>query len=450
MIDRDRLHRLHTRERERFVAEHPRSATLFARAREHMPHGVPMSWMAKWPGEFPVFVTDASGAHFVDADGHEYIDFCLGDTGAMAGHSPAPTVRAVTEALPHGITTMLPSEATIDVSAELADRFGLPHWQFTLTATDANRHAIRYARALTGRSKIMVHDFCYHGSVDEAFATRDADGRTVNRRSTIGPPVDTAQTTIVVPFNDIDALAAALATGEVACVLIEPALTNIGIVLPDPGYHDAVRDLCSRHGALLIIDETHTICAGPGGYTAAHGLSPDLLVIGKAIGGGIPCGTFGLSAEVAARVEKVVALEDIDVGGIGGTLAGNALSMTAMAATLGSVLTPAAFERMIPLGARWAGGVQAVIDTYSVPWHVTRLGCRGEYGFSAQQPRDGAAAAATDDFELQQFLHLYALNRRILLTPFHNMALMCPATTEADVDTHTAMFDECLAELTGV
>ncbi len=449
MIDRDLLRRLHRRERESFAAEHPQSAELFRRAAEHMPHGVPMSWMAKWPGDFPVFVTDAGGAHFTDADGHEYIDFCLGDTGAMAGHSPAATVQAVTRSLPHGITTMLPSAAAIDVSTELAGRFGLPHWQFTLTATDANRHAIRYARALTGRGKIVVHDFCYHGSVDEAFATRGPDGRTVNRRSTIGPPVDTAQTTIVVPFNDIEALAAALATGEVACVLIEPALTNIGIVLPDAGYHDAVRELCTRHGALLIIDETHTICAGPGGYTAAHGLSPDLLVIGKAIGGGIPCGTFGLSAEVAARVEKVVALEDIDVGGIGGTLAGNALSMTAMAATLGSVLTPAAFERMIPLGGRWADGVQAAIDTYSVPWHVARLGCRGEYGFSAQQPRDGAAAAAADDFELQQFLHLYALNRRILLTPFHNMALMCPATTEADVAAHTAMFDDCLAELTG-
>jgi glutamate-1-semialdehyde aminotransferase len=449
MIDRDRLRQLQAREREDFVVRHPRSAELFAAASEHMPHGVPMSWMAKWPGDFPVFVDRASGAHFTDADGLDYIDFCLGDTGAMAGHSPAQTVAAVTTSLPNGITTMLPGEAAIAVSGELSARFGLPYWQFTLTATDANRHVIRYARALTGRSKIVVHDYCYHGSVDEAFATLDDDGRTVNRRSNIGPPVDTGQTTIVVPFNDIDALATALATGDVAAVLIEPALTNIGIVLPDPGYHDAVRELTARYGALLVIDETHTICAGPGGYTAAHALNPDFLVIGKAIGGGLPCGAFGRSAAVADRVEKVVALEDIDVGGIGGTLAGNTLSMTAMAATLGDVLTPAAFDRMIPLGERWADGVAAAIERHGLPWHVTRLGCRAEYAFSPELPRDGADAAAADDFELQQLLHLYALNRGILLTPFHNMALMCPATTEADVDAHTAMFEACLAELTG-
>lgn len=449
MIDRDTLRRLHSREKERFAADHRASAALFAKASEHMPHGVPMSWMAKWPGDFPVFVADASGAHFRDADGIDYIDFCLGDTGAMAGHSPDATVLAVTSALPHGITTMLPSASSIDVSAELARRFGLPSWQFTLSATDANRHAIRYARALTGRSRIVVHEYCYHGSVDEAFATLDENGNTVNRRSNIGPPVDTALTTIVVPFNDIDALARALATGDVAAVLIEPALTNIGIVLPDAAYHEAVRELTTRYGTLLIIDETHTICAGPGGYTAEHGLQPDLLVIGKAIGGGIPCGTFGMSSSVADRVEKVVALEDIDVGGIGGTLAGNALSMTAMAATLESVLTETAYDSMIPLAKRWADGVAEAIEDHDLPWHVSRLGCRAEYAFSAEQPRDGAEAAASDDFELQQLLHLYALNRGILLTPFHNMALMCPETTEADVDAHTAMFRECLDELTG-
>jgi glutamate-1-semialdehyde aminotransferase len=408
-----------------------------------------MSWMAKWPGDFPVFVAEASGAHFVDVDSHEYVDFCLGDTGAMAGHSPRATVDAVTAALPLGITTMLPSADAITVATELAARFGLPSWQFTLSATDANRHAIRYARALTGRSKIAVHDYCYHGSVDETFATIDPSGATVSRRSNIGPPVDVAQTTIVVEFNDLAALEAALATGEVAAVVMEPVLTNIGIVLPDPGYHEAVRGLASRYGALLIIDETHTLCAGPSGYTGTAGLQPDILVIGKSIGGGIPCGTFGLSAEVAARVEKAVELEDIDVGGIGGTLAGNALSMTAMAATLSRVLTAEAFDRMLPLGARWAEGVRAGIDAAGLDWHVTRLGCRAEYGFSASPPRNGAEAAAADDFELQQYLHLYALNRGILLTPFHNMALMCPVTTTADVDAHTTMFAECVAELVG-
>ncbi|MET3807401.1 glutamate-1-semialdehyde aminotransferase [Nakamurella sp. UYEF19] len=446
-VNRTRLGELHARERQRFDRDHPRSADLARRAGAHMQGGVPMSWMVKWPGDFPVFVESAAGAHFVDVDGLEYIDFCLGDTGAMAGHSPAATVAAVHAQLDRGITTMLPTADAITVSAELARRFGLPLWQFTLTATDANRHAIRYARVVTGRRKIVVHNFCYHGSVDEAFATLDADGRTVDRRSNIGPPVPTSETTIVVEFNDIEAMAMALATGEVAAVLLEPALTNIGIVLPDPGYLEAVRELTRKDGVLLINDETHTICAGPGGYTGLAGLDPDLLVIGKSIGGGIACGTFGMTAELAARIEELVPLEDIDVGGIGGTLAGNGLSMAAMAATLRNVLTDDAFARMIPLADRWADGVQAGIDAAHAPWHVTRLGCRAEYGFSTELPVNGSEAAAADDFELQQLLHLYALNRGILLTPFHNMALMCPATTEADVDAHTAMFAELCAEL---
>jgi glutamate-1-semialdehyde aminotransferase len=448
-VDRNRLAVLHARESERFVATHPRSGELFERARQSMPGGVPMSWMAKWPGAFPVFVANASGAHFTDVDGHDYIDLCLGDTGAMTGHSPATTVDAVREQLGAGITYMLPTADAAIVSEELQRRFALPFWQFTLTATDANRHVIRYARHVTGRNKVLVFDYCYHGSVDETFATLDDSGKTVNRRGNIGAPVDTAETTVVVEFNDIPALEAALATGEIACVLAEPAMTNIGIVLPDPGYHEALRRLTRLHGTLLVIDETHTICAGPGGYTRAHDLDPDVLVIGKAIGAGIPSGTFGMTAELVERIKRSVELEDIDVGGIGGTLAGNALSLTAMRATLTGVLTDEAFAHMLPLGQRWADGVQQVLDAHHVPWHVTPLGCRAEYAFSPLPPRNGAEAAASDDFELQQFLHLYALNRGILLTPFHNMALMCPATTEADVDAHTAMFAECVAELFG-
>lgn len=448
MIDRDRLSRLYEFERAAFRQARPRSAELAGQARAHLPGGVPMSWMVKWPGDFPVFVDTAAGAHFTDVDGIDYVDFCLGDTGAMAGHSPGPTVSRVRAQLDRGITTMLPTADAITVSAELARRFGLPFWQFTLTATDANRHVIRYARALTGRRKIVVHNFCYHGSVDEAFGTLD-DGRTVNRRSNIGPGVDVEQTTIVVEFNDLVGLEAALATGEVAAVLVEPALTNIGIVLPDPGYNAAVRDLTRQYGALLINDETHTICAGPGGMTRAEGLTPDFLVIGKAIGGGIACGTFGMTAEVADRIGRAVALEDIDVGGIGGTLAGNGLSMAAMAATLTEVLTDDAFAGMTRLATAWTGGVQDAIDAAGLPWHVTQLGGRAEYGFSPEPPRNGSEAAAADDFELQQYLHLAALNRGLLLTPFHNMALMSPATTMADVDAHTAMFAEVVGELLG-
>ncbi|MBI1758957.1 MAG: aspartate aminotransferase family protein [Actinobacteria bacterium] len=448
-VDRHRLAELATRERDRFAAAHPRSAELFAQASTSMPGGVPMSWMSKWAGPFPVFVDTAQGAHFSCVDGHDYVDLCLGDTGAMAGHNPAATVRAVTEQLGRGITLMLPTEDAVAVGAELQRRFALPYWQFTLSATDANRHAIRYARHVTGRPKIAVFDHCYHGSVDESFATLDDAGHTVARRGNIGPPVPLDATTVVVPFNDLPALERALAAGDVACVLAEPAMTNIGIILPDPGYHAALRKLTRRHGSWLIIDETHTLCAGPGGYSRAHDLDPDVLVVGKAIGGGIPAAAFGMTHELTERVRRSVELEDIDVGGVGGTLAGNALSLAAIRATLTEVLTEEAFDRMLPLGARWANGVAAVIAAHDLPWHVSRLGCRAEYGFAAEPPRTGAEAAASDDFELQQFLHLYAHNRGLLLTPFHNMALMSPDTTADDVDAHTAMLADCVAELTG-
>jgi glutamate-1-semialdehyde 2,1-aminomutase len=294
-----------------------------------------------------------------------------------------------------------------------------------------------------------VHDFCYHGSVDETFAALDAEGRTVSRRGNIGPPVDPSETTVVVEFNDVAGLEAALATGEVAAVLCEPALTNVGIVLPDEGYHAALRELTRRYDVLLIIDETHTLSAGPGGYTRAHDLDPDLMTMGKAIAGGIPAGAFGMTAQVADRIARSIALEDIDVGGIGGTLAGNALSLAAMRATLTEVLTDEAYGRMLPLGDRWSDGVDAGIARHGLPWHCNRLGARGEYTFTASAPRTGAEAHASGDFALEQFLHLYALNRGILLTPFHNMALMSPATTAADVDRHTEVFDKALAALTG-
>jgi glutamate-1-semialdehyde 2,1-aminomutase len=440
------LDRLLERELERFEREHPRSHELSRRARGSLLGGVPMHWMVRWAGGFPVFATEAHGARFRDVDGLEYVDFCLGDTGAMAGHSPEPTVRAVEERARHGITLMLPSEDALWVGEELARRFGLPRWQFALTATDANRFAIRLARAITGRPKVLVYNWCYHGTVDESFATLDG-GRVIEREGAIGPPVDPALTTRVVEWNDLEALDRELAHGDVACVLAEPALTNIGIVLPEPGYHERLRELTRKHGTLLIIDETHTFCAGPGGYTGAHGLEPDLLTIGKAIAGGIPAAAYGFSAEVADAVERTVTDEVADVGGIGGTLAANVLSLAAMRATLAEVLTDAAFARTIQLGERFEAGVQSAIDRHELPWHVTRLGCRVEYLFRPERPRTGAEAAACAHPDLDRFVHLYALNRGILLTPFHNMALMSPATTEEDVDRHTAVFEEATAEL---
>jgi glutamate-1-semialdehyde aminotransferase len=391
-------------ERRTFVARHPRSAALAERAANSLLGGVPMNWMLKWPGPFPIFVDEAAGAHLIDVDGHDYVDFCLGDTGAMAGHGPPATVRAVEAQLRRGITHMLPVEDSIAAGAELRRRFGLRWWQFTITATDANRFSIRLARRITGRPLVAVHDHCYHGSVDETFATLDATGRVVASRGNVGPPVDPALTTRVVEFNDVEGLERALVDRQVAMLLIEPALTNVGIVLPEPGYLDAVREITRRTGTLLAIDETHTICAGPSGASGAWGLEPDILVIGKTIGGGIPAGAYGLSETLGARAADAIPLEDVDVGGIGGTLAGYALSMAAIRATLEEVLTDDAFARMLPLAERWEAGVRGVIDRRGLPWHVTRLGARAEYAFAPQPPRTGHEAAegapATDGAEV--------------------------------------------------
>jgi len=437
------------REQRDFVGRHPRSAALHERARGSLLDGVPMNWMVKWAGAFPLFVEKASGARFTDVDGLDYVDFCLGDTGAMAGHGPSPTIRAVEAQLRRGITHMLPTEDAIAAGDELRRRFGLRWWQFTITATDANRFSIRLARKITGRRFVAVHDHCYHGSVDETFAALAEDGRVVASRGNIGPPVDPALTTRVVEFNDVDGLERALADGDVAALLIEPALTNVGIVLPEPGYLEAVRAITRRTGTLLIVDETHTICAGPAGMTGTNGLEPDMLVIGKTIGGGIPAGAYGMSEAVGERVSGAIPVEESDVGGIGGTLAGYALSTAAIRATLGEVLTDEAFGRMLPLGERWASGVDAAIAARGVPWHVTRLGARAEYHFMPSPPRTGAEQAAHADFELERFLHLWAMNRGVLMTPFHNMALMSPATTDADVDRHTEVFGEAVEALFG-
>ena len=447
-IDRTRLQSLMQREQKKFVDERPKSKALFERARKSLLAGVPMNWMVKWAGAFPPFVREAQGAHFFDVDGHRYTDFCLGDTGAMTGHSPFATVKAAEETMRRGITLMLPGEDSIAVAEELQKRFNLPYWQFALTATDANRFSIRLARQITGRPKMLVFNWCYHGTVDETFITLAADGTAGPRPGNIGPPVDPANTTRVIEFNDVAALESALASEDVACVLAEPAMTNVGIVHPQPRYHQALRELTRKHGTLLIIDETHTICAGPGGYTRAENLDPDVIVFGKAIGAGIPGAAYGFSQEVADRIMAKHELEHCDVGGIGGTLAGNALSLAAMRATLTKVLTKEAFDRMIPMAERWTAGVAKAIAEVGLPWHVTQLGCRAEYMFGPE-PKTGEQAHDAMDFELERFMHLYAMNRGILLTPFHNMALMCPQTEAEDVDRHTKVFREAVKELAG-
>jgi len=445
----ERIAELMKIEEQRFLDLHKASTAAFHQSSKVMHEGVPMSWMAKWPGAHPVFVKEAKGAHFTDLDGHDYIDFCLGDTGSMTGHSPSATVAAVKAQIDKGITAMLPSENAAIVSDLLRERFGLPLWQFTVSATDANRHVIRYSRMITGRSKIVVIDRCYHGSVDETFATLDDAGFTIKREGNIGAPVDLDVTTRVVEFNDLPAMEAALAHGDVAAILLEPAMTNIGIVLPEAGYLEGLQDLCKKYGTLLIIDETHTISVGPGGMTKQLGLKPDFFTIGKALAAGIPVGTFGMTQAVADAIKAKVEIEKIDTGGIGGTLAGNILALAAMRATLTDVLTEANFAKMIELGDRWSDGVDAAIKEFDLDWHCNRLGARGEYIFKGKAPRTGKEAADSGDFELEQYIHLRLLNDGFLLTPFHNMALMCPDTTAADVDAHTAAFRAMCADLVG-
>lgn len=448
VIDRDRLRALHAHEEDLFTRLHPRSAGLAAQARESLLAGVPMPWMTRWPGSFPVFVDHASGARFTDVDGIEYVDLCLGDTGAMTGHALPEVADVVCERARTGITTMLPSPDAVWVGEELTRRFGLPRWQLAMTATDANRFALRFARHLTGRPKVCVMDWCYHGTVDETLAVLDADGRVVPRPGALGPQVDVALTTAVVPFNDVAALEEALATGEVAAVLMEPALTNIGIVLPEPGYLDAVRELTRRYDTLLIVDETHTLCAGPGGCTRAWDLEPDMVVVGKPIGGGIPAAAYGMSLALAERLDGPMLGHDIDVAGVGGTLTGSALALAAVRATLSVALRDEDFAVAIPLAERFTARVSEVIERAGLPWHVQRLGCRAEYWF-CPPPRTGSEAAAAVDEDLDAFMHLWAFNRGILLAPFHNMALFSPHHTEADVDRHTEVFADAVSALVG-
>jgi glutamate-1-semialdehyde aminotransferase len=445
-----RLAPLFAAEAERFTLAHPRAAALAARAGESLLGGVPMSWMQRWASPVPPYAVSARGAQITDADGQVYLDFALGDTAAMAGHAPAALVRAMTAQLENGATTMLPSEAAIDAAEELTRRFGLPLWQLCLTATDANRFVLRIARAITKRPKILVHNWCYHGTVDETFAIArpgGAAGAAQTRPGNTGPQVDPATTTRVVEINDLAATEAALAAGDVAAILIEPALTNIGIVLPEAGYHAALRELATKYGALLIADETHTISMGPGGATAAWGLDPDLLVIGKAIAGGLPGAAYGMRRELAEKISGELQRDEIDTGGIGGTVSGSVLSAVAIRTTLREVLTDAAFPQMIAGANRWADGVEEVFARRGVGWSVTRLGARAEYHFTPEAPRSGGEAAAAVHHEMERYLHLHALNRGIILTPFHNMALFSPATPHSAADQHSEALDAAIAAL---
>ena len=447
-IDRDRLAGLIERERATLAARTPRSRELAERANTHMIGGVPMQWMQIWAGQHAIFFDRAKGNCIVDVDGNELIDFCLGDTGAMAGHSPDATVAAVQRRMGDlgGVTTMLPTEDAIWVADELSRRFGMAKWTFSLTATDANRWVLRTCRQLTGRPKVLIYSYCYHGSVDETIIALE-NGVPTMKPGNVGPAVDPAETTRVVEFNDLAMLERELAYGDVACVLAEPALTNMGIVLPDPGYWEAATKLIEDAGALLVIDETHTFSAGPGGCTRAWGLEPDIVTMGKSIAGGVPIGAYGVSAAVDAAIQADPKGDYVDTGGVGGTLAGNALSLAAARGTLEHVLTDEAFARMCARGAEMLEGMQGVIDRYDLPWVVEGLGARAEFRFCPDMPRNGTESHDAHDDEVEEWLHLVTLNNGILVTPFHNMCLCCPDTTEADVARLIAVLDTAAAEL---
>ena len=439
-IDHSRLDALLAEERQGFADTHPQSRALLERSKTSLLNGVPMNWMTKWATPFPLFGRDADGCHITDVDGHRYLDLCLGDTAAFFGHNVAALTEAVAEQAARGLAFMMPTEDAIHVGDALQRHFGLKYWQVAMTATDANRFAIRLAREITSRHKVLVFNGCYHGSLVETLVELDGD-EVVPNADSLGPECDPRSTTRAVEYNDLNALERALATGDVACVLAEPALTNCGLVLPDEGFHDGLRDLTRRYGSLLLIDETHTICAAAGGYTRAHGLEPDILTVGKSVGGGVPVAVFGFSEETAARIDQVMDTAGPGIYAVGGTLAGNALSLRALRVTLEELMTEAAFEHMVSIAERIERGISDSIERHRLPWYVRRLGACVAYGFRPTPPRNGGEALAEADPQIDALLHLFFINRRILLTPFQNMALVSPQTTVEDADQHGQVFE---------
>lgn len=436
-------------ERARYARDRPRSAALAAATGAGAYYaGVPMHWMLDWPLPFPMVIADAQGATLTDVDGRALADFCLGDTGSMFGHSPPAVVRALSAQCGHGFTYMLPTEHALAVGGLLRERFGLPHWQIATTASDANRFALRVARAVTDRPKILVMNGCYHGAVDETYVDLDG-GRARNRPALIGQFVDLTQDTRVVEFNDVAALEQALAARDVACVITEPVLTNCCMVLPEPGYHAALRRVTRATGTLLLIDETHTISSGPGGYTRAHALEPDLFVVGKPIAGGVPASAWGFSDAIARSWDRLRREKPPGHSGLGTTLSANALAMATMHATLAEVMTDSAYAHMEAQAARLEAGLAAVIARYALPWHVARVGARVEFICARGPLRNGSEAAAAHAPGIEQAIHIGLLNRGCLIAPFHNMMLVCPATSVAQVDQLVGAFGEVVGALAG-
>ncbi len=447
-MNREKLRKCLEQERKVFIKMHPKSKENFQRSEKCYLDGVPMYWMLKWPGGYPVVVKEAYGAYFTDIDDNEYIDFCMGYSGALFGHTPPQVIDAVHNQMKKGLTYTLPTETDVWVGEELQRRFGLPYWQLALSATDANRFAIRLARFITKRKYVLVFNWCYHGTVDEAFITLDESGRPESRIGNLGFGINPRETTKVIEFNDIEALKVALENKDVACVLAEPALTNIGIVYPQRGYVEALKKITEETGTLLIIDETHTITGGLGGYAKEIGLKPDMLTMGKPIGGGIPVGAYGVSEKIAKVISDTIDRSTIDVAGIGGTLTANAVSVAAIKASFEHLFTDANYKKMVSLMDQWIKGIEGVIKEFDLPWGTARIGCRGEYRFMKKEPLNGTEALEAEDLEMYEYLFLYALNRGILLSPYFNiMAVTSPELSEKDISHHTQVFRESIINL---
>lgn len=386
-----------------------------------------MHWMRDWASPFPIYVKNAHAATLTDVDGHAYDDFCLGDTPSMFGHARPELQAAVARQAGEGVGFMLPTELANEVGGLLQDRFGLPQWQVATTASDANRGVIRWARAITRREKILIFDGCYHGMVDDCFVAL-YDGKAANKKGLIGQISDQTATTTVIPFNDVEALEAALSRGDIAAVLAEPVMTNCGMIQPVPHFHKTLRELTAKYGTLLILDETHTLSSGPAGYTGAHGLKPDMLTIGKAIAGGIPAAVWGVTAEIAARMDTVQAEIGPGSSGIGTTLSGNALVMAAIKTMLTEVMTDAAYLHMLQGTDELVAGLRDVIDRQNLPWCVVHVGARAELIFAPAPPHDAAAMREHLNPDLLEAFHLFLINEGVLIAPFHNMMLISPQT----------------------
>lgn len=445
MINPKAILALRERELTRFVNANPKSKHYFERSNGWFQR-VPFHWMLDWPSPFPIVAASATGATLTSLDGQAFDDFCLGDTASMFGHSPPALASALTEQAGKGLSYMLPTIEGAELGDMLASMFGLPHWQVTTTASEANRAVIRWCRGLTGRSKILIFNGCYHGAVDDVFVDL-RDGLAVNRPSLIGQVQDLLLTTVAIEFNDVAALESALRNGEIACVLAEPVMTNIGMVRDAPGYLETLRRLCSETGTLLVFDETHTISSGYGGHSNSHGPMPDIMVIGKSIGGGVPCAVYGFTAQISARMEALNKARPAGHSGIGTTLSANALAMSAMHAMLGQVITRKAYDHILAMADRLVSGLRQVIEAHGLPWHVSHVGARVEFVCAAQPPRNGNEARAAMDHDLESAIHLYLTNRGILLAPFHNMMLLSPVTQSEQVDRLLHALDSCVGEL---